>query len=112
MGWPLDISQEGYRQWKQDITKLSQCENICVDISAVECIFGMHWTLDQITPWILTAIETFGTKRCMFGSHMPIAKLSRSFTNLYAAYEKITNGFSFAEKENLFYRVAADWFKV
>jgi predicted TIM-barrel fold metal-dependent hydrolase len=100
MGWPLDISEEGYQRWVKDIKRLSQCKNICVDISAIECIFGMDWTMDQITPWILSAIEIFGTERSMFGSHMPIAKLSRSFTDLYAAYEKIIADFSLAEKEN------------
>ena len=111
MGWPLYISDEGYQLWVKDIKQLSQCKNICVGISAIECIFGMDWTLEQITPWILSAIEIF-EQRCMFGSHMPIANLSCSFTDLYTAYEKIIAGFSLAEKENLFHRVATNWFRV
>ncbi|MDF3055095.1 MAG: hypothetical protein K0Q74_1002 [Gammaproteobacteria bacterium] len=112
MGWPLDLSENGYRLWKENIKKLSHCENICVDISAIECIFGMNWTTHQIRPWILSVIEIFGTERCMFGSHMPVAKLSRSFKELYTAYETVISDFSTSEKENLFHRVAEDWFKV
>lgn len=112
MGWPLDLSQEGYNCWKQDLKHLNQCENICIDISAIECIFGMDWTLEQVKPWILSAIEIFGTKRCMFGSHMPIAKLSRGFTELYSAYEKIVGDFSVKEKTELFRQVAAEWFSL
>ncbi|WP_028388676.1 amidohydrolase family protein [Legionella fairfieldensis] len=112
MGWPLDVSIEGYKQWRQDIKRLSQYQNICVDISAIECIFGMDWTLNQVRPWILSVIEFFGTTRCMFGSHMPIAKLSRSFANLYNTYENLTANFSSTEKANLFHNVAANWFKL
>lgn len=112
MGWPLDLSKTGYERWKADIKKLSQCQNTCMSISAIEVIFGMNWTIDQVTPWILSSIEMFGTERCMFGSHMPIAKLSRSFDELYDAYIKIVSDFSADEKENLFYRVATNWFRI
>ncbi|MBA3535283.1 MAG: amidohydrolase family protein [Tatlockia sp.] len=112
MGWPLDLSEEGYKQWRQDLKRLSKFQNICVDISAIECIFGMEWTLNQVRPWILSVIEFFGSTRCMFGSHMPIAKLSSSFDNLYCTYESITANFSSTEKASLFHDVAADWFKL
>lgn len=110
MGWPIDLSPAGFAQWKQDMKELSRCENVCVDISAIECIFGMSWSLDQVSPWILETIELFGTNRTMFGSHLPIAKLSCSFKKLYDAYFAITADFSSNEKESLFHRVAAEWF--
>jgi predicted TIM-barrel fold metal-dependent hydrolase len=110
MGWPDDLSKEGFAKWKKDIRILRRCENLCVSISAMECIFGMQWTVEQVRPWILEVIEVFGTNRCMFGSHMPIGKLSRGFQDIYKAYEIITASFSESEKERLFYRTAADWF--
>lgn len=112
MGWPLGLSEIEYQSWRQDLKNLSQYQNICMDISAIECIFGMDWTLEQVRPWILNAIDIFGTERCMFGSHMPIAKLSRGFTQLYSAYENIITGFSHSEKESLFYQVAKEWFRL
>lgn len=68
--------------------------------------------VEQVKPWILSAIEILGTKRCMFGSHMSVAKLSRSFDALYNAYEEIVADFSDHEKEDLFHNVAAEWFKL
>lgn len=112
LGWPLDLSDAGYKIWKQNLQLASECENVSLEIHAMECVFGMGWTLDQIKPWILSAIELFGTERCMFGSHMPIAKLSRSFTELYTSYENIVCEFTQSEKENLFYNVACNWFKL
>lgn len=112
MGWPLDLSAEGFQQWKKYLTLASQCENLSMKIHGLECIFGMQWTIDQIKPWLLTTIECFGTTRCMLGSHMPIAKLSRSFSELYRAYETIFADYSAHEKENLFYQTAQQWFEI
>jgi hypothetical protein len=54
LGWPLDLSTAGYRKWHQDLKELSQRENVCVDISTIECIFGLDWRVDWIAPWILS----------------------------------------------------------
>ena len=110
--WPLDLGSEGFARWKKDILELSRCDNVTVDISAVECVFGMNWTLEEIAPWLLTLIEMFGPARCMFGSHLPIAGLSRGFAQLYEAYERIIADFSETEQSLMLCRVAADWFKL
>jgi hypothetical protein len=60
----------------------------------MECIFGLDWKVDQIRPWILDTIEFFRPERCMFASHMPIAKLARSFQDLYCAYLDVVSEFS------------------
>jgi len=112
LGWPLDLSEHGFQYWKKLIKTLSKFENVCCSISAIEVIFGMQWTLEQVRPWVLTAIELFGSERTMFGSHLPITKLSHGFRTLYAAYEAIVIDFSLPEKQALFSDVARDWFKV
>lgn len=112
MGWPLDLSAAGYQCWKKDLSLLSDCDNICIDISAIECIFGMNWTAEQVRPWLLSTIEIIGPARCMFGSHMPIAKLSRSFSQLYEVYQEMVKDFSQHEQADLFCNVAAKWFGI
>jgi predicted TIM-barrel fold metal-dependent hydrolase len=112
VGWPLDLSSAGFDQWQGDLSNLSQCTNVCADISAIECVFGMNWRLEQISPWVLSMVELFGPARCMFGSHLPIAKLSFGFDRLYAAYQQIVADFSVDEKDQMFRQVAADWFAI
>ena len=46
----------------------------------------------------------------MFGSHLPIAGLSRGFGALYDAYRNIVHGFSPSEQDQMFRTVAAGWF--
>ena len=112
LGWPIDLSPAGFMRWRKDVAELSRCENVCASISAVECIFGMQWTLEQVSPWIRSLIEMFGPNRCMFGSHMPIAALSVGFERTYTAYQELAADFSESERDRMFRGVAHDWFRV
>jgi predicted TIM-barrel fold metal-dependent hydrolase len=112
MGWPRQLDAMGFSKWWKDIKALSLCENAVVDISAIECIFGMDWTETKIAPWVLSLIEVFGPHRCMFGSHLPITKLSHGFKPLYDTYQHLVRNFSVSEQDQLFRSVAIDWFRV
>jgi predicted TIM-barrel fold metal-dependent hydrolase len=102
MGWPLDLSPTGYTQWRNDLAVLSRCANVRIEIAAIECLFGMDWRLEKVSPWVLSVIEMFGPARCMFGSHMPIAGLSVGFERLYDAYQEIAARFSAIERDDMF----------
>ena len=110
MGWPLDLSPGGFVRWRQDMQALSRCDNVCVEIAAIECLFGRGWRTQDVAPWVLSLVELFGPARCMFGSHMPIAGLSGGFEPLYTAYRQIVAGCSGDEQDQLFRGTAAAWF--
>jgi predicted TIM-barrel fold metal-dependent hydrolase len=110
MGWPLDLTAEGRKRWARSVAELSRCENVCAEIFAVECVLGMDWTLEVARPWIQTLIDRFGPDRCMLGSHLPIARLSRGFVPLYDAYEELVADLSACERDSLFGGTATGWF--
>ena len=112
MGWPTDLGPDAYTRWRSQMYDLGRCENTCVSISAIECIFGLNWTEEQIEPWIMSVVEAFGPTRSMFGSHLPIDGLSHGFDRLYDAYELIVAGFSEDERDAIFRRTALNWFRV
>ncbi|MFC0398396.1 amidohydrolase family protein [Paraburkholderia rhizosphaerae] len=110
MGWPLDLSDEGFARWKRDLHELAGCDNIRMDISALECLFGMKWSIQDAARWVSTTIETMGVSRCMFGSHMPIAGLSVGFAEVYRRYTDMLHDYSASEADEMFYGVANRWF--
>lgn len=112
IGWPIDLTEEGFRTWRSDMAKLARAENVAVKIFGAECIFGLGWTVPQIRPWVLATIELFGPARCMFASHMPIAALSRSIGDVYQAYEEIVEGFTSSERRCLFHDTAASNYRI
>ena len=112
MGWPTDLGPNAYARWETDMRAISLCDNTCASISAVECIFGMNWNEAQVKPWIMSIVQMFGPKRCMFGSHMPIDALSHGFDRLYDTYERIVAEFSHDERDSMFRTTARNWFRV
>ena len=112
MGWPIDLTEQGFRAWRSDMAGLARCENVAVKIFGAECIFGLNWTVPQIRPWVLTTIELFGPPRCMFASLMPIAALSRPMQDVYRAYEEIIEGFTPSERRHLFHDTAKSNYRV
>lgn len=112
IGWPLNQTPDGFRQWKHDMQELGKCSNVFVKITAIECIFGLDWSLDQISPWIKTTIDIFGPERCMFGSHLPITKLSRGVAVLFEAYHAIVSDLTIQDQNNVFANTAKRFYRV
>lgn len=112
MGWPLDLTDDGYTNWRRDMAALSACPNIAVKIFGMECIFGIRWTVPQIRPWILATIETFGPARCMFASHMPLCTLACSVQQLYEAYFQIIADFTVSERSQVLHDTAAKVYRI
>lgn len=112
MGWPLDLTQDGYKSWKRALAALSACSNVAVKIFGMECIFGIRWTVPQVRPWILETIEIFGSARCMFASHLPLCTLACSVQKLYEAYFEIIADFSLSERSQLLHDTAANVYRI
>ena len=58
-------------------------------------------------PYIRTAVEAFGTDRCMMGSNFPSDGSSCGFVSAWNAMKHVTQNFTAREKEALFARTAA-----
>ncbi|MGH8128721.1 MAG: amidohydrolase family protein [Gammaproteobacteria bacterium] len=107
MGWPIDLTDDGQTAWKRTLATVGRCPNVAVKIFGMESIFGIHWTVPEVRPWILQTIDIFGPDRCMFASHMPICKLACSFQHLYDAYFEVIEEFSVSDKRRLLHDTAA-----
>lgn len=96
-GMPAD----GYESWRAGMAALAACPNIVCKVSGLGML-DHKWTAASIRPYVLGAIELFGTGRVMFGSNFPVDKLYSSFKTLYGAFESIVAGFSADEQDRLF----------
>jgi predicted TIM-barrel fold metal-dependent hydrolase len=110
MGWPVKADDREFVRWKRSLTEIARCDNVRLTISAVECVFGMKWKVEQARAWVDAALELFGIERVMFGSHRPISKLARNVVCPYLAYEEMTQGLSEPERDAMFRANAAQWY--
>lgn len=110
IGWPLATDDPGFNSWKKGLAELSRCDNTRIIISALECVFGMSWSLSTAQRWIDTVFELFGPGRIMLGGHHPICGLSSTFPASYTAYRELASGLSESEQDAVFRLNAAEWF--
>lgn len=59
--------------WASLLKKLAEHENVVCKLSGMVTEADLkNWTPEQLKPYIETVLETFGTKRVMFGSDWPV----------------------------------------
>jgi predicted TIM-barrel fold metal-dependent hydrolase len=124
-GGPLGIgpytgrAKEVYAQWRRDIAELATCPNAVVKLGGINMeMNGFGWHERSRPPdsrelaeatrhYYQSAIEAFGADRCMFESNFPVDKVSCSYTVLWNAFKRLTEGCSAAERAALFHDTAA-----
>jgi len=101
-GLPADRSVAGIAGWKRALAALAACPNAAIKISGLG-VPGARWTPALNRGVVLTAIETFGIERAMFGSNMPVDSLCASFAEIYGGFREIVKDLSPLEQRRLFH---------
>jgi predicted TIM-barrel fold metal-dependent hydrolase len=72
----------------------------------------VHDRLARLILFVAYCIEQFGPDRCMFESNFPVEKVSYSYTVVYNAFKRLSQGYSAAERAALFHDTAARVYRV
>jgi len=110
-GSPWDQSDEGMASWRTGLRELATLPRVSCKVSGLG-MFNPGWTVDELKPIVLDVIEIFGPERVMFGSNFPVDKLYNSYDALWDAYHSITAEFSEAERDWLYRRAAAEFYRI
>ncbi len=120
VGGPLAIGsyagkqQDVFAAWRPAIRELATCPNVHVKLGGLGMRingFGFDTqpeppSSEQLAaawkPYIETAIEAFGARRCMFESNFPVDKGSYSYAVGWNAFKRLAAGASAAENADLF----------
>jgi predicted TIM-barrel fold metal-dependent hydrolase len=79
-GWPLDQSADGFKRWQERLEAVGQFPNVTLKLQGLLLVFGA--SADRLEPWVRSAIQIFGPRRCMFAAHFPIDRLLWSYDEL------------------------------
>lgn len=101
LGMPILADPDGERVWREGLEKLAALPNMHIKLSGAGFIHR-RWTIENIRPFLLTAIDLFGPERCLVASDFPTDKLFDSFDAHLAAYHEILAAFSEAERRAMF----------
>lgn len=123
-GGPLGVGpyaarkQEVFEHWRASIRELAKNPNLFIKLGGLGMNvngFGYHHQVlppssgemaQAWRPFMETAIEAFGTDRCMFESNFPVDKGMCSYPTLWNAFKRIAAACSTDEKADLFHRTA------
>jgi predicted TIM-barrel fold metal-dependent hydrolase len=101
LGMPILSDADGEEMWREGLKKLGALPNLHIKLSGVGFIHR-RWTVENIRPFLLTAIDLFGPQRCLVASDFPTDKLFDSFDAHMTAYREILGEFSDAEQRAMF----------
>ena len=108
------LRSEIFTRWRSLLTEVARRRNVVVKIGGMgmpKYGFGFEQGLDRPTseqlaaawsPYVETAVELFGTDRCMLESNFPVDKQSVSYDALWNAFKVITAAMSKDERTDLF----------
>jgi L-fuconolactonase len=130
LGGPLGVgpyagqADTTFAQWRTHMAELANCPNVSVKLGGLGMRIGVfdHHTrpmpptsqqlADAWRPWVETAIDQFGTQRCMFESNFPVDKGAASYGVLWNAFKRIATGASDDDKAALFEGTARRVYKL
>lgn len=116
--------QEVFSIWSSGLRELATCGNVMVKLGGLGMRmsgFGFDASARPASsevlaeawrPWMETCIEAFGTGRCMFESNFPVDKASFAWNTGWNAMKRIAAGASREERDDLFWRSAARFYRL
>ena len=70
------------------------------------------WTVDDLRPYVDSALDRFGASRLLYGSDWPVCLLAASYETVIATARTLTDGLSEAERAAVFGGNAEDVYRL
>lgn len=88
--------------WREQLAALAALPNVVCKISgAVTEADHQNWSVDDLRPFVMHALDVFGPQRVLFGGDWPVALLAAPYKRWVATLDELTAGFTPAEQHAL-----------
>ena len=107
------IAKNEIDEWSRAFKTLAAYPNIHCKLSGL--VTEANWTswqTDDLRPFVDVALEAFGADRLMFGSDYPVCLLASSYDRVLESFQEILASLGDAEREKIFSRNAARFYRV
>jgi L-fuconolactonase len=97
-----DIRGGQFEPWASQLRDLAALPNVICKISGVATEADhASWTIEQIKPYVIQALEAFGDDRVVFGSDWPVATLATDYKRWVDTLDTLTADLSPIAKRKL-----------
>lgn len=98
---PLIASHE-IEPWRAQILELARRPHISCKLSGMVTEANFHnWTIEDLQPYVETALEAFGPERLLFGSDWPVCTVASSYKRWLDVVKQCTAGLSSDEQDKI-----------
>lgn len=98
-------------EWKKDIQAIAQFKNVFCKISGMVTEADVkQWKPTDFTPYMDVVVQSFGTKRIMFGSDWPVSLVATSYEQTLSIVQQYFSTFSLTEQQDFFSNNAINFY--
>jgi len=89
--------------WEKGIRNLAAYPNVCCKVSGmVTEADWFHWKAPDFNPYLDILVDSFGTKRLLYGSDWPVCQVAASYEQQINITRNYFNQFSITEQADIF----------
>ena len=97
------IGEGGLGEWLPHLQAAAAFPNVSCKLSGLVTEADWRtWTVEDLKPYVRTALEAFGPRRCMFGSDWPVCQLAASYRQVYEALNEALGPIGASERQEVF----------
>jgi L-fuconolactonase len=105
------IRQGEISDWKRDIERVAQYENVYCKISGMVTEADLqNWHIDDFIPYLDVVLNAFGIGRLMYGSDWPVCLAAGSYSRVMHIVRSYFSSFTTNEQELFFGKNAIDFY--
>lgn len=107
-----DIVHGAYDEWNAAIHEFAGLENVACKLSGILTEAGEGWTVDDLRPYVRSAVEVFGPHRLMFGSDWPVSLMVADYPTTLRIMREALDGLNVSDDDldAIFGRTAIHWY--
>ena len=99
-------------QWMKDMSELSSLENVYCKFSGIVTEVGEGYKITQITPYIEFILETFNSKKLMWGSDWPVLTIADNYGKWFDLAMDFCTKLSVDERLDIFSNTAKNFYRI
>jgi L-fuconolactonase len=107
------IKSREINQWAVGLKEVAAASNVWCKLSGlVTEADWASWRVEDLIPYVDTALEYFGPARMMFGSDWPVCLLAASYDQVLEAFQTLLADLSEEDLQRIFSRNAAEFYRI
>lgn len=105
------IKEQKTEEWVESFKLAAECDNVWCKLSGMVTEADWeNWKVEDLKPYVDTALEFFGPDRCMFGSDWPVCELAASYQQVFDALTECIGRLSIDERNKILGETAIQYY--